>query len=484
MRSRRLAVLLVLLSLRAAPAGAQDLRGWATSTFRFLELRPLERVVVDPALLVEEGGQFFLDGEPVACGAAENCVLYRPAGVDGATVGTQDVGLTAWDLGTQGLSVTALLRGRARFGGDFVWPRSEDDLDALLLYAQLTRDRWRFRLGRQRTNSGLGFTGFDGASAMYTPGPFTLEAYGGRSLARGLAEPRDEALRGIENFVLDQDAYLLGGFVQGRFDGGTEVGLRYQREIWSDRSGLISERASLDARTDRLRPFHLRGSVDWDFGFGRVGKAALEVQRAFPSLGLSVALEGRRYVPYFELSTVWGFFSPVAYHEAMARVAWSGERVGAWARGGWRTYDEADVAEIFDPLEDHGWRAEVGGDVRLGPRWTVQGSYDVEWGVGAFLSAADARVRFRPRDRVDLSAYATTFQRIAEFRLGDGRVVGGGVDVGLQLREGLRLDGGAAIYRHDTDRPGEDVWNQTRVWSSLRIDFGEDPGRPRVRLRR
>jgi hypothetical protein len=466
------------LGLGASPAHAQDVRGWASTTFRFVEVRPLVREVVEPGDVADDA--------TASCVPGGDCVLYRPGDVEDATVGTQDLALTAWGLGVQGLSFTTHLRGRAKIGGDFVWPRSEDEVDAYLAYLELKRDQWRVRVGRQRTLSGLGFSGYDGGNLSYRPIPqLTAEAYGGRSLARGLAEPRNEALRGIEDYVLDQSAYLLGGFLQARLDRGTEVGLRYQREIWADRSGLISERASLDLRTDALRFLHLRGSADYDFAFDRVGKAELELMRAFPSLGLSASLEGRRYVPYFELSTIWGFFSPVAYREAMARLAWAGETVGLWGRWGWRTYGDTETPVVLAPLTDDGWRAELGGNVRVSPRWTLRARYGVEYGVGAYLSSGDASLRFTPADRFEITAHGTTFQRIEEFRLGDGRVIGGGLNFGIQVMDDIRLDGGAAVYRHDAeDGPADEIWNQTRIWSALRIDFGDDPGRPRVRLRR
>ena len=71
------------------------------------------------------------------------------------------------------------------------------------------------------------------------------EVYGGRSLARGLREPENEALRPLDDFFLDKSVVLLGGSVGARLFG-VDADARYQREILSDRSSLVSERASLD----------------------------------------------------------------------------------------------------------------------------------------------------------------------------------------------------------------------------------------------
>lgn len=478
----------VLAGLGAAldEAAAQEVRGWSSTSFQLVELRPLERRSFDPETLeLGPDGRLLFDGIPVDCVPEVECVLFLPGEVEAATVGTQDVGFTAWDLGVKGLSVTGLLRGRSDLGSEFVWPRSDDAFDALLAYAELARDHFRVRLGRQRTVSGLGFSGYDGASVLVRPvEALRFEAYGGRSLARGVAEPRNDALRSVEDFVLDQEVILVGAVGRARVRG-TEIALRYQREIWEDRSGLVSERASLDLRTDDFAPWRIRGSVDWDVGFDRVGKGEVELERFFPGIGMTAALAGRRYLPYFELSTVWGFFEPVGYHEALGRVSWANERSSASLSGGWRSYEDASAAVIFDPLEDDGWRAEAGASHRLTNAWTVEGNYRIEWGVGAFLSSGDARLRWSPSDRVEIGVFGSSFQQFEEFRVGDGRVYGGGVTGAVQLLTRLHLDGGAALYRHDRDgSPGDQLWNQARIWTSVRVEFGQDPARPGVRLRR
>lgn len=470
-----------------SPLTGQGVRGWTSSNVGWVQLRPVAQDTAPrDQIVVGSDGALTFQGQPVYCGQTGPCTYYRARDVEHAATGTQDLGFTAWGLGMEGLSFTGLLRGRARFGGDFVWPRSEDEVDVLLGYAQLVRGPAQVRLGRQETLSGLGFAGYDGASVnVRVADEIALEAYGGRSLARGLNEPRNEALRGLEDFIPDESAWLIGGFVSARFRDATAVGVRYQREIWADRSGLISERASVDARTALLRPLHLDASADWDMGFGRLGKAHLTLRYLTPDVPWTVEVTGRRYLPYFEMSTVWGFFSPVPYHEVMGRIGWTGDPVTAWAAGGWRTYDETHTVTIFDPLEGDGWRAEAGAVWRAAERLAFEGRYELEWGVGAFLNAGDATVRFRPADGVDLAATLTSFQRFEEFRVGEGRALGGGLQLGLDLGERVRLDGGLSVLRHDPDgRQVNEAWNQTRGWTSLRFEFGEDPGRPRRRFRR
>jgi hypothetical protein len=57
--------------------------------------------------------------------------------------------------------------------------------------------------------------------------------------------------------------------------------------------------------------------------------------------GAAVEATVRRYLPYFELHTIWGVFSPVAYHELELRGSWGGEPLGLWASGSYRAYQDA-----------------------------------------------------------------------------------------------------------------------------------------------
>jgi hypothetical protein len=326
--------------------------------------------------------------------------------------------------------------------------------------------------------SGLGFAGFDGLEAMVAPLTWLRgEVYGGRSLARGLHEPRHEALRGVEDFVLDQEAFLAGAFVQVTPRQGTSVGMRYQREIWQNRIGLISERASADVRSDLPAGLRMDGAIDYDFGFGRIGKAHLTVRSPlFEDWGW-IELTGRRYLPYFELSTIWGFFSPTPYHEAELRTTVVAFRpLTAWASAGWRKYGDPEIAIIGPPITDESSR------FGLGARWvggdlTALGEYRLEAGFGAFLSSGDLEVRWQAFDGVALSARGSAFQQIEQFRVGDNIVLGGGLGVDASLPRGMRLRSGIDLYLQQYEnRPSQADWNQLRAHSILVVPFGRDPG--------
>lgn len=490
-RAGAVAVLLAAVVHQGGPGApavhAQGVRGWTGSTVRYVELRPVVQETAPPdQLVVEPDGTLTYRGRRVFCVPEGPCTYYRAAAPEHTLDGAQDVAFTAWGLGVQGLSVTGLVRARARLDGEFVWPRSDDRFDAMLAYAQLDRGSFRVRLGRQRTLSGLGFSGFDGAGVRYTPsGALTVEAYGGRSLARALNEPRKDALAGLVDFLPDHDAWLLGGFARVRLPSVTSFGLRYQREILGDRSGLVSERASLDWTTGWLRPVMVTGSLDYDVALDRMGKSHLTARYAGPALPVAMELTGRRYVPYFELSTVWGLFDPVAYHEALARVSWTGADGTLWAAGGLRAYEDADAGVFLDPLEDDAWQLHAGGTWRPPGAWTVDGRWEMLWGVGGFLHSVEVTARYRPGDRLEVAAHGTAFQQFEEFRVGEGRTWGGGVSAGVELGDRVRLEGGLSVFRHDPEgRQVDERWNQLRGWSALRVEFGSEPGRSGPRFRR
>lgn len=475
-----LTALLCVLAV-ATPSRAQDVRGSALTTARYFEFRPIRQDTV-PRAEVTEGpdGTLLFEGRPVTCRSRDICVLRRDAGVDQGVAITQDLGFTAWGFGVQGLSTNVQLRARTDVGGGgFVWPESDDHLDALVAYAQLVRGDFRIRLGRQRATSGLGFSSYDGASALYAPVPgLRLEAYGGRSLARGLFDPRHRALEGIEDFLVDRNAWLFGGRASLSLLPGTDVTARYQREIWSDRSGLLSERASLDARTTRLDPVTLEGSVDWDIGFDRIGKASLTASVPVPSLDLTVRATARRHVPYFEMWTIWGFFDPVGYEEIRLRADWSPQSdVGVWASAALRSYRDTDTELLFGPTGDDGRRLAVGGRWSPDEAWSVSGSYRLEDGFGTYFSSGDLRARWEADDRLEVSVHGSAFQQIQEFRVGEGVVFGGGGAAELSITDAVDLRGGLDVYRQTFEnRPGTVDWNQVRGWSALRVSFGGDPG--------
>lgn len=481
MRSRAIGfVWLVLALVAGSPTGAegQGVRGWVGTTVRYLELQPMGlETVPESDVTVGEDGLLYFEGQRLNCVSSVACERFRSFPKVGTVAATQDLRFTAWGFGMRGLSATVFLRNRLRQGGDLLWPRTDDTFDALLAYAQLSRGRLRVRAGRQEITSGLGFSAFDGVQAGINVGRRGhLEAYAGRSLARGTREPLNKALSGVEDFFPDRNAYLVGVAARGSIMKGTRWVARYQREQLSDHSGLVSERASVDLNTV-IAPVRITASADYDFASARVGKSHLTLGYALPGARLLLQATGRRYVPYFELSTIWGFFNPVAYHEGEVRLSWSpASRLGIWALGGIRSYGDTETTVVLSPLEDQAWRTAGGLIAQMGQQWNFEATYRLEWGNGAFLNSGDLRARWG-NEQLNFSGTLSSFQQIEEFRLGDGRVLGGGGSVGVKVMRRTWIDGSANVYFHRPVGEGSRTnWDQFRAWMSVRVELGGDPG--------
>lgn len=466
---RSAAVTLLTLLACVQPGHAQGVRGTAVTTVRTVELRPLLADTIDPQLA----------GDSLPCPPGPRCVILRAGPRRQAVALTQDVRLTAWGLGVSGLSAVAFLRARADAGGTLAWPRSDDAFDALLAYVEYDHEPFRIRAGRQTTLGGLGFSSYDGVEVLFRRAHhFGARAYAGRSLARGLVEPRAEALRGFEDFVPDASVLLFGGALDAQPAHGLRVSARYQREVFSNRSALVSERASLETVVDAFAPLRVDASADWDFAFARLGKA--DVRLVLPLAGdVRVEAAARRYVPYFELWTIWGFFDPVAWHETEARVSWTPgtTQLSATLGAALRRYDETDTAILGPDLERDTRRLTF--DVAWQPArtWLLDFRWQHETGFGASMGGADLGARWNVRTDVAVSAFVTALQQIDEFRVGEGTVFGGGVAGEIPLGERLSLEGGASLYRQGSTRADSPDWTQRRAWLSFRAELGTDPGR-------
>ncbi len=195
--------------------------------------------------------------------------------------------------------------------------------------------------------------------------------------------------------------------------------------------------------------------------------------------GFRGSVELRKYVPYFELWTIWGAFSPTGFQEAKGRLDWMSPsgRISGHIYGSRRRYEEtyAEAPVEYD-IRDDAWRMAAGGRVALQDELILGGEYRRDVGFGATRSGGDLSLqRFIGRNSY-LGIQGTAFETFSEFRVGSGRVVGGGI-VGETLIGPATLQANAMLYKHtQTDRPSLLDLNQTRMQLTLEIPIGKDPG--------
>lgn len=444
---RALALALVL-AIGAGPLAAQSMRVRTITTMRYAELRPIR---YDSA----SGGYV---ADPVAS----------------AVPLTEDVELSMWGLGVEGLRAYGLLRGRAALGSELVWPRYGDNFDALLAFLEFERPAYRLRAGRQQRASGLGIYSFDGLTATVRPiATVRVEGYGGRGLARGFLEPANSSgLTSLDPLIPDQSAILLGTSVWAAPTPASSFTAIYQRELLADRSGLLSERAAFDGRIT-LGHLALSGSADADIAAHAWGKANLSAMWRIDRKSFA-QVEVFRYRPLLDLTTIWGVFAP----EPNKGVSVSGN----YAPTGelsfntsftYRKYEPVTAAAPFITLRNDAQQLQIGARWLASSNITAQGDYLLQIGYGGSESAGDFSLSYAQLDGWAAGLRATAFQQDGAFRVSDGTVYGLGLDARGPIggRMFLRCDVMRYLHRKLSGATPID-WNQTRASLSLEITLG------------
>ena len=479
--SYRILLLPALLGLLAIPEGAdaQGFNGRARTYASAFKIRDLVLDSVPAAGVPGEGVQRFLpDGTPVTC-SATSCQYFRSGEELGVIPILQDLEVNVW-TGVTGLRAYAHVRGRQSVGDwRVVWPRMEEELEALAAYVEYGRSFYRVQAGRIWQTSSLGLYNYDGASAfLRLPRRVDLNVYGGLSLARGLNQLYStDLISSVEPLGPREDAWLGGFVARWRPIPALAASLTYQRE-WTTHSGdLYSDRLAGSARlvldqatVDAELKYDLAGDV---VNLGRLG-VTVPLGSGFTGRG-----EVRRYVPFFELWTIWGAFSPVGFDEARLRVDWMSPtgRISAHASGGYQKYGDtgAEPSEGYG-IRDDAWRLGFGGRINLLKELTLNGEYRYQEGYGSSRHGGDAAAQWTFGRRLYLAATATAFETFSEFQIGSGRVFGAGAQGAAPVGPAT-LQGGIMFYKHDyIGRPSILDLNQTRGHLSLEIPFGKDPG--------
>jgi hypothetical protein len=456
--SRAAPVLGLLALTAAAPLAAQSVRVHATTTARYVELRPI-----------------LYDAD---------AARYEPQAVQSATPLTQDIEVNAWGFGVDGLRAYGLARFRGSLGSDLVWPRYGDHFDALAFYLEYEHANYALRLGRQQKASALGWYGFDGLTGSWRPIPqLRVDAYGGRGLARGYLEPyNSKALEALDPLRPDHGTWLLGAQVFGKPSAATSLSALYQREILADRSGMVSERVALDGSATLQEFLTLAGSAEFDMASNEWGKARMSATVAF-TRNATLRAEVFRYRPTLDLTTIWGVFGPQShsgYTGTLQFAPWRALSVyGAYTEQQYQP--DTTVSPFATVLSERSQEVAAGLKLALGTL-RLDGRYTLLLDYGGSQSGGDVGLAIAPRDGWRVGIRGTAFQNDGEFRVADGTVWGAGLEASVRVLDRFTIRADAMRYRYEKQKrvpatlSGLD-WNQTRATIAVDWTFGTNPDR-------
>ena len=385
----------------------------------------------------------------------------------------QDLRLVVWP-GLEGLDVQSHVRGR--WGSNAAWPYGDRDPEVVNLYVTFTRERYRLRAGRQTLHGALGVYYLDGLNARYLAAPWlTVQAWGGWSRGRTLNDDRAGALLDQDDVwaPLESSTLWAGEITVRPRRTPVSASVLYLRELRSDRSTLYSERLSVSGYA-ATGGWYLDALSTVDVAAAEINTLHLGARRPL-SASTDIFFRFRHYRPFFELWTIWGAFSPVAYRQVALGADW---RRGPWhtsASAAYRTYQDTDAGLETFPVEEEGWN--VSGSLGWSRKpWEAGIQGGVRLGPGSYLGSTDLHVRYTVSPAFSVGGLLTANQRINEYRLGDGRTYGGAVEARVDWRS-LSLRGQAGYYeQRQKELPGYDDYNQFRSRLLLTYRIGEDPG--------
>jgi hypothetical protein len=473
-------LLLAFLGLALSPLGleGQGVRGSARTFVSYLQVRDLVLDSVPTAAVPGEGAQRTLtDGTRVTC-ADDFCRYYRSGDEVGIAPLIQDLRLNAW-TGVEGLSAAAHLRARQPLDDGELWPRSSQKLEALSAYLEYRRSFYQVRAGRLWETTALGFYNFDGGSvSLRGPKQIDVSMYGGLSLVRGLNQYHTtDLISDVEPLPPEEKARLLGVHARWAPLPALATAVTYQREKASDAGGLYSERVAGSARV-----LVGRATVDMELKYDLAGETTnlARVRVTTPLMaGLRGSAEFKKYLPYFDLWTIWGAFSPVGYREGRGRLDWISPdgRFSLRAYGSYRKYGDTETSPTgFGEIDDESWRVAGGGRFTVMENTVVDGEYRFDTGFGSRRSGGDLSIqRFFGGGRF-LAVRGTAFESFSEFTVGSGTVMGAGIQGGMPIGP-AKAQLNAMFYKHkQNDRPSIMDLNQARLNLILEIPIGSDPG--------
>jgi hypothetical protein len=429
----------------------------------------LDSIPASEAIIGSTGGFETVDGFAVECPSNDAvCTFFRPGANrrGGPAVTTADLSL--WGLGITGLRFRASARLGVDLGDADAWPGTDPAVQLIEGYAEYASRRVTLQAGRTNVVSRLGFEAFDGVKvdARALSRRLTVTGFGGWALARGVALPvTSPALNPLDDFQPGK-RHVVWGLGASWSSGPVAVRSRYRREADSRTADVTSERLAVDGTVRSTFGLSGRAGADYDVAAGLWGSAEAALAYSAPNGRGAVEAGVRRYRPHFDLWTIWGAFSPVAYRAGHASVsAVLVEGVELRARGEVYAFDETETTTPLVDVEDHGWRWSIDGRYARARSWSLAAGLHRELGPGAGSLGFRGGVTFDPSDALSLAAHASLLERPLEFRFSDAKVWSYGADADYVASDRLRLAVGFTLYHEDRRRPdaAQFDWGQVRL---------------------
>jgi hypothetical protein len=478
----RIATAALSMSVVLLPAaGAQGYRLRLDSRMQGVSWRGIaqDSIPAAQAVLQEGGGFETPDGFAAICEVAW-CHYLRAGPVMRGVPWVNTADLTLWGLGMPGLRLHVNARYANDLGDVAQWPGSEPDVQLIEGYLEYAHNGFVVQAGRQFLSSRLGGYGLDGASTSWRPGTAGLElaAYAGWGLARGTVLPvTSPEVNPLDDFQ-PRDRQVAVGAEVGMHRGPFDMRVEYRREVDPAVNYFVSERAAASLVLRPLRRVSVVAGAAYDFSIADWGSA--DASLAYMAPMATITLGARRYLPFFDLWTIWGAFSPIAFH------AWHGAvtvtplpGLTVQGRGERYRFEGSGSLSGLVETEDRGWRVETGATWEPTTRWSVSIGHQSEFGPGAASLGYDGRATWRPTPTLDVSAHVATLRRPLELRFSDAtlNVVGAAIDWRPTAR--WRFGIGATRVDEQRDRPDAAAvdWDQWRLSARVTVLHGTDVDR-------
>jgi hypothetical protein len=473
--------MVAVASLGTTTADAQGYRVRLDSRMQALSWRGVATGTIprEQAIPQSDGGFRTPDGFAALCGTTQ-CTYFTPGPELRAVPWVTQADLAVWGVGIPGLSARANARWATDLGDETTWPGTEPEFQLVEGYLEYAREGLTARAGRQFLTSRLGAYGLDGVRGTVRRAGLGLDvsAYVGWGLARGSVLPvTDPALNPLNDFQ-PRDRQIVAGAELGWIGAYAEGRVEYRREVDPAVDYFVSERAAASLALRPIRGLTITAGGEYDLAFGHLGSA--DVSATWLGSGYTLAGGLRRYRPFFDLWTIWGAFSPVAYHawHASGSVA-PVSGVTVRVRGERFKFDDTETFTAGRAVEDRGWRFNSGVTWMPAARIILDGGYQAEFGPGASSRGYDGRATWLATDQFSVSVHGNQFKRPLELRYNDAKLVAYGMDA--EYRPNPRWRFGIMTTRYDEQRERPDAgaldWDQFRVAARVTWLFGSNADR-------